>query len=124
MKAKRPVNLDLTTIRLPLAAIASITHRVSGIIVFLGIAGLLCLLDVSLRSEEDFNAVQAAALSPLIRFLLWGVLSALAYHLVAGVKHLFLDFGIGESKEGGPRGAQITLALSAVLIVLLGMWIW
>jgi succinate dehydrogenase / fumarate reductase, cytochrome b subunit len=124
MKAKRPVNLDLTTIRQPVAAIASITHRVSGVIVFLGIAGLLCLLDVSLTSEEDFNSVQAAALSPFVRFLLWGVLAALAYHLVAGVKHLFLDFGIGESKEGGPRGAQITFVLSIVLIVLLGVWLW
>lgn len=124
MKAKRPVNLDLTTIRQPLAAISSILHRISGVIVFFGIAGLLCLLDVSLASEDDFNAVQAAALSPFVRFLLWGVLSALAYHCVAGVKHLLLDLGVGESKEGGPRGAQLVIGVSAVLIVLLGAWIW
>jgi succinate dehydrogenase / fumarate reductase, cytochrome b subunit len=124
VKTRRPVNLDLTTIRQPLAAISSILHRVSGVIVFLGIAGLLWLLDVSLTSEADFNSVQAAALSPLMRFLLWGVLSALAYHCVAGVKHLFLDMGIGESREGGPRGAQLVFVVSAVLIVLLGVWIW
>jgi succinate dehydrogenase / fumarate reductase cytochrome b subunit len=118
------VNLDLTTIRQPLAAISSILHRISGVIVFVGIAGLLCLLDVSLASEDDFNAVQAAALSPLMRFLLWGVLSALTYHCVAGVKHLFLDMGLGESKEGGPRGAQLVFVVSAVLIVLLGVWVW
>ncbi len=124
MKDKRPVNLDISTIRLPIAAFASITHRISGVIVFLGIAGLLCLLDVSLTSEEDFNSVRTAALSPLVRLLLWGVLSALAYHLVAGVKHLLLDLGIGESKEGGPRGAQITLIVSILLIAALGVWIW
>jgi succinate dehydrogenase / fumarate reductase cytochrome b subunit len=124
VKTRRPVNLDLTTIRQPLAAISSILHRVSGVIVFLGIAGLLCLLDVSLASEQDFASVQAAALSPLLRFLLWGVLSALAYHCVAGVKHLFLDIGVGESREGGPRGAQLVFVVSAVLIVLLGVWIW
>lgn len=124
MKTKRPVNLDLTTIRQPLAAISSILHRISGVIVFFGIAGLLCLLDVSLTSEQDFNAVQAAALSPVMRFLLWGVLSALAYHCVAGVKHLLLDLGVGESKEGGPRGAQLVFIVSAVLSVLLGVWIW
>jgi succinate dehydrogenase / fumarate reductase cytochrome b subunit len=124
VKDKRPVNLDISTIRLPIAAFASITHRISGVIVFLGIAGLLCLLDVSLTSEEDFNSVRTAALSPFVRFLLWGVLSALAYHLVAGVKHLLLDMGIGESKEGGPRGAQITLVVSILLIAALGVWIW
>lgn len=124
MKARRPVNLDLFTIRQPLAAISSILHRISGLIVFVGIAGLLYLLDASLTSEADFAAVQAAALSPFARFLLWGVLSALVYHCVAGVKHLFLDFGVGESKEGGPRGAQLVFVVSAVLIVLLGVWIW
>ncbi len=63
-------------------------------------------------------------LAPFARFLLWGVLSALVYHLVAGIKHLLLDLGIGESKEGGPRGAQITIVVSVVLIVLLGVWVW
>ncbi len=124
MKDKRPVNLDISTIRLPIAAFASITHRISGVIVFVGIAGLLCLLDVSLTSEADFASVRATALSPFVRFLLWGVLSALTYHLIAGVKHLLLDLGIGESKEGGPRGAQITIVVSVVLIALLGVWIW
>jgi succinate dehydrogenase / fumarate reductase cytochrome b subunit len=124
VNSKRPVNLDLTTIRQPLAAISSILHRISGLIVFFGIAGLLCLLDVSLASEDDFNALHGSALSPLMRFLLWGVLSALAYHCVAGVKHLLLDLGLGESKEGGPRGAQLVFVVSAVLIVLLGAWIW
>jgi succinate dehydrogenase / fumarate reductase cytochrome b subunit len=124
VKDKRPVNLDISTIRLPVAAFASILHRISGVIVFVGIAGLLCMLDVSLTSEDDFNSVRAAALSPFVKFLLWGVLSALTYHLVAGVKHLFLDVGIGESQKGGPLGAQITLIVSAVLIVVLGVWVW
>ena len=123
MKNRRPVNLDLRTIRLPVAALASITHRVSGIIVFLGIAGLLYLLEISLTSEADFESLRSG-LGPLSKFLLWGVLSALAYHLVAGVKHLLLDLGLGESKEGGPIGAQITFAVSIVLAVLVGMWVW
>lgn len=124
VKDKRPVNLDIGTIQLPLAAYASITHRISGVIVFVGIAILLWLLDRSLTSEEGFNALLGAGLSPLAKFLVWGVLSALAYHMVAGVKHLFMDFGIGESKEAGPRGARLVIAVSAVLIVLLGVWVW
>ncbi|MEY4641523.1 MAG: succinate dehydrogenase, cytochrome b556 subunit [Pseudomonadota bacterium] len=122
MKNKRPVNLDLRTIHQPIAALASITHRVSGVIVFLGIAGLLYLLDRSLASEEGFKAL--VELGAFARFLWWGVLSALAYHSVAGVRHLLLDFGFGESREGGPRTATITIVVSVVLIVLLGVWIW
>jgi len=121
---KRPVNLDLSTIHLPLAAWTSILHRISGVIVFIGTAILLWLLDASLADETSFNTIKAAGLSPLAKFLVWGVTAALAYHMVAGVKHLIMDAGIGESKEGGPRGAKITIAASAILIVLLGVWIW
>lgn len=122
MKRRRPVNLDLRTIHFPLAALASITHRVSGVIVFIAIFGLLYLLDVSLMSEAGFESL--SALGPFAKFLLWGVLAALAFHTVAGVRHLFLDLGLGESKEAGPRTALAAFIASAVLIVLLGLWIW
>jgi len=124
VKSKRPVNLDIGTIDLPLAAWTSITHRVSGVIVFVGIALLLCLLSASLDSEEGFAGIKEGMSSPVARFIVWGVLSALAYHMVAGCKHLLLDLGIGESKEGGPKGAKLVIAVSAVLIVLLGVWLW
>ena len=124
MKNKRPVNLDISTIHMPLAALTSIAHRISGIIVFIGTAILLWLLDSSLADETSFNAIKTAGMSPVAKFLVWGVLSALAYHMVAGVKHLLMDVGIGESKEGGPRGAKAAIIASAILIVLLGVWIW
>ncbi|MGL1161857.1 succinate dehydrogenase, cytochrome b556 subunit, partial [Vibrio parahaemolyticus] len=41
---QRPVNLDLTTIRFPVTAIASILHRVSGVITFVAVGILLWLL--------------------------------------------------------------------------------
>lgn len=124
MKDKRPVNLDLSTIHLPLAAYTSITHRISGVIVFVGIAILLWLFDMSLSSEASFNQLKELAESGLYKFVLWGILSALAYHMVAGIKHLLMDAGIGESKEAGPRGAKITIVVSLILIVGLGVWIW
>jgi succinate dehydrogenase / fumarate reductase cytochrome b subunit len=124
VKDKRPVNLDLTTIHQPLAAITSIAHRISGIIVFAGTAVLLWLLDTSLASPEGFARLREAGLAPASKFLVWVVLAALAYHMVAGVKHLLMDMGIGESRAGGPRGARITIIVSAVLIVLLGVGVW
>ena len=124
MKQKRPVNLDITTIQLPLAALVSITHRISGVIVFVGIAILLYLFDLSLSGEAGFARVQELATFGLSRFVLWALLSALAYHMVAGVKHLLLDIGIGESKTGGPLGAKIVVAVSVILIILLGVWLW
>jgi succinate dehydrogenase / fumarate reductase cytochrome b subunit len=124
VKDKRPVNLDIGTIQLPLAALTSITHRISGVILFVGVAILLWVFQRSLASEASFNDVKALFSSPLLKFLVWGTLSALSYHMVAGIKHLLLDAGIGETKEGGPTGARLVIAASAVLIVLMGVWIW
>ena len=121
---KRPVNLDIGTIDLPITAHASITHRITGVILVAGVALLLWLLDASLASEESFNAIKSASDSFFCKLALWGVLSALIYHSVAGVKHLIMDLGIGETLEGGVLGAKLVILVSAVLIVLVGAFIW
>lgn len=124
MNSNRPKNLDLTTIDLPLPAKASILHRISGIIVFFAVAFLLCALAASLESAESFASLKAGFDNGLVKFITWGILSALGYHLIAGVKHLVMDMGIGETKEGGRTGAIITLVGGVIVIVLAGVWVW
>lgn len=124
VNSKRPVNLDLRTIKLPVTAYTSIAHRISGVILFIAIAGLLWLLDGSLSSESGFEQTRAYLQNPLAKVILWVVLSALLYHLVAGVRHLVMDAGVGEGLESGKRGSQAVIVISAILIVLLGVWIW
>ncbi len=124
VNSQRPVNLDLRTIKLPITAYTSILHRISGVILFLGIVIVLFALDKSLASEEGFAEVQAYLASPLAKLIIWGLLSALLYHLVAGVRHLIMDMGVGESLEGGKLGSKIVIAVSVVVIVLAGVWVW
>ncbi len=85
---------------------------------------MLYALDKSLASEEGFAEVKACLTSPFAKLVTWGLLSALLYHLVAGVRHLIMDLGIGETLEGGKLGSKIVLAVSVVLIVLVGVWVW
>lgn len=124
VNSKRPVNLDLTKFYFPLPAITSILHRVSGVIVFFAIAFLLWGLDLSLESEQSFNQLLIVLDGFLVTMILWGILAALAYHFVAGIKHLLMDAGVGEDLEGARRGARIVLIASGVLILLAGVWIW
>jgi succinate dehydrogenase / fumarate reductase, cytochrome b subunit len=121
---KRPVNLDLTTINLPVTGFVSFFHRVSGIFLFGGMAFLLWLLDSSLDSQEGFAAVRDISSSLICKLILWSVLAGLAYHTIAGIRHLVMDCGVGESLKGGQLGAKIVLVLSAVLIALIGVWLW
>jgi succinate dehydrogenase / fumarate reductase, cytochrome b subunit len=121
---KRPVNLDIATIKLPITAVVSILHRISGVTLLGGILVLLWMLDASLRSEDTFNELRSDLDNTWCKLVLWAVLAALAYHLVMGMRHLIMDLGFGESLKGGQRGAQIALAIAAVLIVLAGVWLW
>lgn len=124
MKSNRPVNLDITTIRLPLPAYTSILHRLSGVLLFVGVWFLLYALDLSLTSEASFAELKELFSSGVVKFIIWVLLSGLIYHFVAGIKHLLMDVGIGEGKESGKAGAVVTIVVSAVLIVLAGVWVW
>lgn len=121
---KRPVNLDIGTISLPITAYTSILHRVSGVALFVGVGILMWMLDVSLASEDGFNAVRTIFHSFFCKLIVWGVLIALIYHCAAGVKHLIMDIGIGETMEGGSRGSRIVLVVTVILAVLAGAAIW
>ena len=93
VKKQRPVNLDLQTIRFPITAIASILHRVSGVITFVAVGILLWLLGTSLSSPEGFEQASAIMGSFFVKFIMWGILTALAYHVVVGIRHMMMDFG-------------------------------
>lgn len=120
----RPVNLDLGTISLPVTAYASITHRVTGVVLFLSSFLLLWALDASLASEASFSALGEMLGSPIAKAAMWAIASALSYHALAGIKHLVMDAGIGETMRGGVIGARIVIALAALAALVWGVVIW
>ncbi len=124
MIPKRPVNLNLLTFAFPVPAIVSILHRISGVILFLLIPALLALLACSLSSADGFNQVLSFFAHPLIKFFIWASLLALFYHLIAGVRHLLMDFHWGDSLKGGRLGAWLTLFITFIVALLLGIWLW
>ncbi len=124
MKDTRPINIDLTSIRFPLTALLSITHRITGVIIFVGVAILLYLLEMSLESEAGFSKAQELIGTPFAKFVIWGIVAGLLYHIVAGTKHLLMDLGFGETLSGAAISARITLIVSVLLIIAAGVWIW
>ncbi len=121
---KRPVNLDLSTVKFPITALVSITHRVSGVVLLGAVLILLWMLDVSLESKQGFEFIQELLTSIVAKLVLWAILAALAYHLFAGMRHLIMDMGFWETFEGGKASAYVTIALAVMSIGLVGVWIW
>ncbi|MDG1820131.1 MAG: succinate dehydrogenase, cytochrome b556 subunit [Porticoccaceae bacterium] len=121
---KRPVNLDIGTIRLPITSYVSILHRVSGVILFFAVAIFLWMLESSLASESSFDQLAETLNNPICQFIIWGSLAALAYHAIAGIRHLIMDFGVGEdSFQSGRNSAWAAVVLAVVVIALITWWI-
>lgn len=125
MKKQLPTNLNLLTIKLPIPGLVSILHRISGFILFLLIPLLLWVLQQSLISPVKFQVLHDLFTNPLLKLLLWGSLSALIYHLFAGIRHLSMDMHIlPENWCAGKLSGWVVLGLSAMTILFLGWMIW
>jgi succinate dehydrogenase / fumarate reductase cytochrome b subunit len=124
VKTKRPVNLDIGSIKLPITSYVSILHRVSGVVLFFSVAVLLCVFDASLESEQSFQSLKDFFSSPVAQLIIWACLAALTYHFVAGIRHLIMDFGVGEdSYESGRNSAWAVAAIAIILIASISGWI-
>lgn len=124
MKKQRPVNLDLTTIKMHPAANASILHRISGVVMVFAIGILLWTLSLSLSSAEGFAEVQAMLDGAFFKFIITGILAAIIYHFLAGVRHLLMDVGYFEEKSSGNLSAKLVIGLWVILTIAAGVSIW
>src|SRR5574337_1664767 len=81
-----PKFLNLWQIRFPIGAIASIGHRVSGVLLVASLPLLALALDRSLKSEADFEALRNLVGAPGRALLLAVVVWAAAHHVLAGLR--------------------------------------
>jgi succinate dehydrogenase / fumarate reductase cytochrome b subunit len=124
MKNKRPVNLALHTISFPVAALVSISHRISGIVLFIGSGLSLGILGYAMDSEEKFEQARTWLDMESAKIGLLLVLLALVFHSLAGIRHLLMDVGIGESLVGGRVSASLVFLLTAITTWPLISWLW
>ena len=126
MNPDRPVNLSLPRLALamPVTAVASFLHRITGVALFAGTFFLCYLFDLAMADDAGFERAAAIVQAPASKLGLWVVLTSLAYHVAAGVKHLLLDFHIGDTLRGGRIGAWIGIALAGGAAVVVAIWLW
>ena len=127
MKKNRPGSVSLATMATlswPITSLSSILHRVTGVLLFLAVPFCLWALERSLSSQAEFNQIKILLKGGFASFVVWAILSMLVYHIIAGVRHLLMDAGIGESLEGGVMGSKLAIILGVLSAIGLGVWIW
>lgn len=124
MNKQRIVNFNLLTIQYPLTAIASILHRLSGIFIFLLIPFLLWIFDTATHTVSGYEFIDKLLSNNFVKFILWLFLCAFWYHFFAGIRHLLMDLGFGESLKSARVSAKITIALTILMAIIMGIWLW
>jgi succinate dehydrogenase / fumarate reductase cytochrome b subunit len=118
---------DLPTYRLPPAGWVSILHRVSGALMFLLLPFIIWMFDMSVSSEISFAKFKLAFNLGLgfvpgwfMKLVALSLIWAYLHHLIAGIRHLYMDVQHAVSKEFGRSSALATLGLSIALTGVLG----
>ena len=118
---------DLTTYRLPPAGWVSILHRISGLVMFLLMPFIVWMFDSSLSSEISFEGFTSAFSAGIgfvpgwfVKLVALALIWSYLHHLIAGIRHLYMDATHSVTKEFGASSAYVVLALSIGLTVVLG----
>ena len=125
MNHQRPINLDLGSLKFPPMAIASILHRISGIALFLLLPLMLYFLKLSLASAASFEHLQMLITTCVwYKLVILAFTSAFMYHLLAGIRHVFMDMGFGETLVAARRSSVFVIGLSVIGSILFGACLW
>ena len=120
----RPVFLNLTRIQMPVGALTSIGHRISGVVLAASVAAAAYLLGLSLDDEAGFAQVTALfgqfAFKALAVIVVW----ALAHHVLAGVRHLLTDVDIGSPLRVACRSAWFVNPAGVAVALLAAGVMW
>jgi len=107
--------------RMPFAALVSILHRISGLLLFLFLPFILFLLDKSLLSEISFEYFRSFTSGWFVKLIILALSWAFLHHFCAGIRHVIMDFEYGLSKDGARRSAVSVLVISLPLAALVGL---
>ena len=125
MTQNRPININLLKIKLPLSAFLSITHRVSGILIFFLVLPLTVMVFSELtHSQDSFDKFMHSYRSNLgIKLGCIGLMLIFQYHVFTGIRHMLMDFQIlNHSLSSSFKSAVVTLILF-IVNALLTFWV-
>lgn len=114
----RPIFLNLTKIHFPVAAVVSIMHRLSGVLLSLFAPVFIYLFGISVKDEHGFSTVVGLLTSMPGKLMAVILLWNLAHHFFAGLRFLLIDLDIGITKTTAARSAWLVHISAAGMAAL------
>ena len=121
---RRPKNLNLLTIRLPINAVVSILHRASGVGLFLALPLILLALQNLINSAQSYQSLINLLNTWPLKLLLIGLAWAFFHHFFAGIRHLLQDIHWMTSLDNARLSSRILLCLVGLFTMIFAWFIW
>lgn len=115
MTDNRPLSPHLQVYRPQLTSMTSITHRLTGILLSLGMVVVVLWVLALAAGPDAFNILNGWLASPvgMAAMLVWTL--SLFYHLLNGIRHLLWDAGWLLDLRGAYASGWTVIVLSLVL---------
>ncbi len=124
MTASRPILNNPFKYRFPITAIISIGHRLTGVVLFFAIPCALWAMCLIQSSPANFAHLSMCLQTFIGKLGLWLVMVSLAYHVLAGIRHLTMDCGFAESLVAAKISSWLVVGLAVIVMVIVGGWLW
>jgi succinate dehydrogenase / fumarate reductase, cytochrome b subunit len=118
MANNRPTSPHLQVYKLPLTGLISISHRITGVFLSVGLLFVVYVLWAVACGEIAYQSLQHILQLGLIRVMYWGFIYALFFHLCHGIRHVFWDVGLSFDRDMLTRYAIIELLAACVLMII------
>jgi succinate dehydrogenase / fumarate reductase cytochrome b subunit len=115
--SNRPTSPHLQVYKLPLTGIISITHRITGVLLSVGLIFIVVILSGIAEGPVSYNSLQAIWAFWPIKLIYWGFSYALIFHVCHGIRHLIWDAGKSFDRDTMDRYALIELCISLVIAI-------
>jgi succinate dehydrogenase cytochrome b subunit len=115
----RPIYLNLFKIKLPVAGMISIFHRITGVLLFLAIPASLYLLKLSITDAESFQKAVELMLYPISRFFILLIIWSFVHHLITGIRFLLIDMEFFLNRKASRVSAWGVVVVEAIVMILI-----
>jgi len=116
---QRPLSPHLGIYRFMYTMATSIAHRITGIVLSVGLVVFVGWLLAAASGAERYAQASALLSTGFMKLLIAGWLLAFCYHLCNGIRHLNWDLGRGLEKAEARRSAIVVVAVAVALAAAL-----
>lgn len=114
MPVIRPLSPHISIYRKQLTSVLSILHRMTGVVLALGLLLMVYFVVALVAGPECFAGFARLSRSWLGSLVWLGLAFSLSFHLANGVRHLFWDIGQGFELHQTARSGWTVVVISAV----------